>query len=81
MAGFGRSGFTPKSEMAFVTTAASIFPSFARAARVAITMDFASTSKKSRNAVRFSLRPKPSVPSDVSGRGSHRSIESGSTLT
>jgi len=35
-------------------------------------MNLASTSKKSRSAARPSLRPNPSVPSDVSGLGSHR---------
>ncbi len=34
--------------------------------------NFASTSKKSRRDSRFSLRPKPSVPSATSGRGSQR---------
>ena len=44
-------------------------------------MYLASTSKKSRSDARLSLRPNPSVPSDVSGRGNHRSMASGSAFT
>ena len=44
-------------------------------------MNLASTSKKSRSDARPSLRPKPSVPSDVIRRGIQRSIESGIAFT
>ena len=47
---------------------------------VARTMKRASTSKKSRSDGAASLRPKPSVPSDASCRGSQRSIASGSAF-
>jgi hypothetical protein len=67
--------------IAFWTTATSILPSRAKALSVATMTKRQSTSKKSRNAARFSLRPKPSVPSDTSGRGSQRSIASGSAFT
>ena len=70
IAGFGFSGLMPRSLMAFCTTAASIAPSRASSLSVARTMNLASTSKKSRSAARPSLRPKPSVPSEVRRRGS-----------
>jgi hypothetical protein len=37
--------------------------------------------KKSRSISLVSLRPKPSVPSETSGRGNQRAMESGKALT
>jgi hypothetical protein len=69
-----------RGRIAFCTTE-SITPSRARSPSVATTMNRASTSKNSRRDARPSLRPKPSVPSDVIRRGIQRSIESAMAFT
>ena len=67
----------PNSWIAFTTTPGVTWPCWHRAERVATTMCAASISKKRRRASRVSLRPKPSVPSEVKGRGIQRETMSG----
>ena len=63
IAGFFFSGSIPRSLMAFSTSLASICLSRASAESAPTATNRASTSKKSRSALRPSLRPNPSVPS------------------
>src|SRR3989442_1556535 len=71
MTGFGFSVLMPRSLMALSRTQRSILPSAKSSWSVASVIKRESTSKKSRNAARPSLRPKPSVPSEASRRGIH----------
>ena len=71
----------PCSFMAFLRSASLYFPSLYNAYKVAVTICLASTSKKSRNSLRPSLRPKPSVPKVNKRFGNYLQIESGSVFT
>src|SRR6266478_828266 len=68
------SGSIPNSLIACSTRCGLISPRLANCESAARTMHSASTSKKRRKEVRFSLRPKPSVPKAYNPPGTQRAI-------